>query len=200
MTWQETVAIVLKPFVALENQKIVFNTEGLVDFVFHIGFYGLFLTIFFFYYATLVEGQIVKQQSENVVNSISQSIKAAAPEAFQAFANSLTVEKLNSDDKDTCKKNRKVRRQSFIVFGSIFAFTLLFAASFIFSYYITKSKFGLSGMQFAEVIYINVIIILLIAVSEYSYLTFFARNFRTLDPNFVQYTLLDSIEKKLQNS
>jgi len=190
--------------VVVEGRSAVrFNRAGVGDFVFHIGTIGLLVTIIFFYYATLIEGAIVQKQTTNVVQKLFRDVNAVATteqqKSLAAFASKLKAPSNPQDDIDACTLNQKSRNLALELFLPLFAATVGIMVGFV--AWDLKSTGVYSGANLRDMVkrisYVNLSLFIFIGASEYVFLTFFARNFITLDPNFVKRSVLKGLLEQL---
>ena len=185
------------------RHAVRFNRAGLGDFVFHIGTIGVLVTFIFFFYATLIEGAIVEKQTSNVVQKLFADVNKVATEPQKAklkqFADNLQMPSDPEGDQKVCTTNQKSRNLALEVFLPLLAGSAGFMV--LFSWWDLKSTGSYTGKNLKDLVkriaYVNVALFIFIGISEYVFLTFFARNFITLDPNFVKRTVLTSIIDKL---
>ena len=185
------------------RQAIRFNRAGVGDFVFHIGTIGLLVTVMFFFYATLIEGAIIQKQTTNVVQKLFRDVNlVCTPEQQKqlvTFATGLTVPTNTQDDQDACTKNQASRNMALKVFLPVLAGSA--AIMVLFCWWDVKSTGAYSGAQLGDLVkritYVNATLFVMIGIAEYAFLTCFARNFITLDPNFVKRTVIGSILAQL---
>jgi hypothetical protein len=151
-------------------------------------FVGTFLTIFFFTYASVVEGQIVKQQITFLANDLSQNIKLLPDNAISAIKTeiqNLKTPNFKSTDDEIDTTNNKIIKQTLIVVGSVFAVVLIII-------YILSTK-KLFNFSFMNLVVKNLIILVFIGLTEFVFLNLVARNFISVDPNYVKYYALNKL-------
>jgi ABC-type multidrug transport system fused ATPase/permease subunit len=185
------------------RQAVRFNRAGVGDFVFHVGTIGVLVTFIFFFYATLIEGAIVQKQTSNVVQKLFRDIKAVAtPEQqadLQTFANNFQTTSDPANDEKICTANQASRNLALEIFLPLLAGSVGFTV--LFCWWDLKSTGTFTGANLRDLVkrvaYVNVTLFICIGISEYVFLTLFARNFITLDPNFVKRTVLGGVIKQL---
>lgn len=185
------------------RSAVRFNRAGVGDFVFHIGTIGVLVTFIFFFYATLIEGAIVQKQTTNVVQKLFRDVKAVASDdqkkALATFAQNLSMPSDPKGDEAVCTKNQKSRNLALEIFLPLLAGSAGFMV--LFCWWDLKSTNTFSGPNLRDIVkrvaYVNTSLFIFIGISEYVFLTFFAKNFITLDPNFVKRTVIDSVLKQL---
>lgn len=185
------------------RKAIRFNRAGVGDFVFHVGTIGVLVTFIFFFYATLIEGAIVKKQTSNVVQKLFHDIDSVATphqqDQLRAFATSLNTTGDPTGDEQICTKNQASRNVALQAFLPL----LVGSAGFmvLFCWWDLKSTGTYTGANLKDLIkriaYVNCSLFIFIGISEYVFLTFFAKNFITLDPNFVKRMVITNIVNKL---
>ena len=151
-------------------------------------FVGTFLTVFFFTYASVVEGQIVKQQITFLADDLSQNIKLLpdnAKNAIKTEIQNLKTPDFKSTDDKIDATNNKLIKQTLIVVGSVLAVVLIII-------YILSTK-KLFNFSFMNLVVKNLIILVFIGLTEFIFLNLVARNFISVDPNYVKYYALNKL-------
>jgi hypothetical protein len=149
-----------------------------------------FIGIFFFTYASYVENEIVKVRSEEIINDLTNTILTITPrqqrdELNRIITPYLVPPNLAEEDKKVEESNTKLRKEafSFIVIFFILGFSIFLVLSYYF-------KFSAKRL-----VHKNLIILFFVALTEFCFLTFFAKHYITIDSNFIKYKVLDTIMK-----
>ena len=144
-----------------------------------------FLGIFFFTYAAHVEKNIVKNQSANIINDLTEDLNSILPESDlvklqQISSPYIVAPDLSQEDSDVVANNKILMKKAivvitvFVAIGTACIFLLTRLGSFPIKYVLLR----------------NFIILFFIALTEFCFLTFFAQNYITIDANFVKYKVL----------
>ena len=169
-------------------------SETITNGILHVVLISVFIGIFFFTYASRVEQNIVKERSREIVRDITNDIKTFAPKGSISFlgkiANQIQPPDLREEDKEVEEKNKALLEKATKVLAVLFVVGI--SVSLFLSY-----KYGFS---FKTLLIHNFIILFFVALTEFSFLTFFAQNYITIDSNFVKYKTLDTLIKFGQSS
>ena len=181
------------------------SAEGVCNLILHVTLIALFIALFFFSYGSLVEGVIVRKQCEDIVESLMGNVRAVlTPDELDRLASSLADgskhREATAADDDACLRNRRTRSRALrivmIAAASAAGLVLLLWGVGLLR---NRSKFartvGLTGHQVLDMAMINVIVVTFVAFTEYSFLTFVVRNYRSADPNFVKRQILGALVK-----
>lgn len=162
----------------------------IANIIFHVILISSFLVVFFFRYASKVENQIVQIQSKEIVSDISSDIKLVTPSQYLPIIGKnldIQVPDLSIEDQKVELSNKalydKTVRTIIIIFT--IGILIIFTMSIIF-------KFSMK-----DIFIHNIIILFAVALTEYLFLTYFARNYITIDSNYVKYVALQTINNKL---
>lgn len=147
-----------------------------------------FIGIFFFTYATRVENEIVKVRSEEIINDLTSTFIKITPkeqreEVSRIVGPYLVPPNLQKEDEEVEQSNIQLRKKAFtfIITFVIVGFSVFFLLAHIF-------KFSAKRM-----IYKNLIVLAFVAMTEFCFLTFFARHYITIDSNFIKYKVLETL-------
>lgn len=149
-----------------------------------------FIGVFFFTYATRVENEIVKVRSEEIINDLTNTFIKITPKEQREEINKivgpyLVPPNLEKEDKEVVESNKQLRKKAFtfIITFFVVGFSTFFLLAHVF-------KFSARRM-----IHKNLIILIFVALTEFCFLTFFARHYITIDSNFIKYKVLETLTK-----
>lgn len=149
---------------------------------------SIFIVVFFFTYAAKIEQQIVEERCTEIVDDLT-SVVAQLP---QDYKNMISAEispylvvppSLAAEDSIVEAQNKALLKKA-AIFVSIFVvitFSIIFIMSRVF------------GFSFLEILKGNFLVLLFVALTEFVFLTFFAKNYITIDANFVKQKIVQSI-------
>ena len=155
-----------------------------------------FIIIFFFTYASFVEKNIVKNRCKTIVEDLTGTVKHIIPPEYLKYIqdniSNIKPPDLIEEDKDVNENNNLLMKKSIKILLVILCigFSTVFILHRIY-------KFPLK-----QLLITNLITLLFVALTEFSFLTFFAQNYITIDSNFIKYKIIDVIVKSssyLQN-
>jgi hypothetical protein len=151
---------------------------------------SLFLGVFFFTYAAYIEKEVVKSQMEFLANNISSSIKILGPDITNKFKDIIQdIPPLNLDSADAVVSSMNSSTKYTAIIANIL-FTLLVILGVYYLYTNSDKSFSIT-----HILIKNSILLIFVALTEYSFLTFFASRFITLNPNSVNYNIIYNLKK-----
>lgn len=179
------------------------NTYGICNIILHVSCIAFFIAIFFFTYGSFAEGRIVQKQCENIVESLTGGLNGILTseqlcDLRRHLQTTTSHFHVTEGDKRACRQNRQIKSKALktvgIVLGAAFGVALL---CWLITYIPTSSKivkfFHLPGTRLVDLIIVNILVVVFVAFTEYSFLTFIVTNYRSADPNFVKRELLQSL-------
>lgn len=160
-----------------------FYTHVIISVVFISGF----ISIFFFTYATKVERNIVENQTKSLVNSLTGNISYLVSDntEIKEIVNNLSIKDSKDADERVKDKNKKILKEAVLVVGISSLCLILIVIILIIKYKINWKKLLIT----------NIIILIVIGIVEFSFLTFIAQNYKSFDPNYVKYQIIENLEK-----
>ena len=165
---------------------------AIANLLLHVILISSFLVIFFFTYASKVEEQIVVRQSTALVQDTIQSMTALVPDSVMDdistnLVTKLQVPDMSKEDIAIEASNKELLSSTIKMIGIVFVIgiVVVFAMSRFYRFSMT------------ELVIHNLIIVSFVALTEFSFLTYFAKNYDTIDANFVKYKVLETINNRL---
>jgi hypothetical protein len=155
-------------------------------------FISLFIGFFFFTYGAYIEKEIVKSQMEFLASNVSSSIKILGPGITNKFKNiigNLNLPNLDSADSDVAIKNSLIRLKA-VIANVILIVLVILGVYFLYSY--SDKSFSI-----IHILSKNFIILIFVALTEFSFLTFFVSKFISLNPNSVNYNIIYNLKQFL---
>ena len=177
------------------------TVAGCVNFVLHVCLYALLVAVFFFTYASLVEGVVVERQTAEIVDSFTVDLDALAGSrgAAQLRAALAKVEVPTDPraDAEACAANRTLRSRAFTLTGCCAGAAVVVALGLWgLSYWSAAPAWVvLDTKVVAEIFVVNVVILVFVAATEWAFLTFVGANYRSADPNKVKLSLVDALRQ-----
>lgn len=164
--------------------------ELIITVITNVLFISLFLGFFFFTYVAYIERKVVKSQIEFLGNNILGSINILGPDITKRFKNivyNLQPLNLSSNDSAVYSMNSSIKYTTLI---ANFIFTIFVTIGVYFLYSYSDKSFSIS-----HILIKNLIMLIFIALTEYSFLTFFESRFISLNPNYVKYNIIYNLKK-----
>jgi len=156
-----------------------------------VGIIMAFLGIFFFTYASIIEQNIVEINTNIIVNDLLDIINPLLDNnAKTNIINNIKYPNMDKEDADVNDNNSKIVSSAFISLLIIFIITI--CIGFGISYY-TKNNFW-------EIIGLNLIILICVGLTEYTFLHLIPKKFIAADTNYVRYQIIKDVSEKLDLS
>ena len=152
-----------------------------------VGMIMLFLGIFFFGYASTVEQDIVKINTEIITTDLLNIIEPLIDETTKSnLLLNLEYPDMSEEDKKVLTINNDLVMIASTYLVIIFIISVLLG--FILAY--------LSGNNFWEILGMNTIILVCVALTEFSFLHLIPKKYISADTNFIKYTFLIKMKEK----
>ena len=150
---------------------------------------SVFLGIFFFTYAAKVEQKIVVARSTQIVDDLIVTAKNSIPPAQKELIKNeivpyLTVpDSLEKEDAEVATANKALMKNAFKAIAVFVALCSILVA--IISIFFK--------VPVIDLVKDNLIILIFVGLTEFTFLTFFAQNYITIDSNYVKEKILESL-------
>jgi hypothetical protein len=154
-----------------------------------VGMMTLFLTIFYYYYVLEVEHIMIK---DNITIMISNLIEPVKPFFTQDTINYIQNQLKNTDMKEADASVKK--SNNLIKNESIKIMTIISIVCILIGYVLSRYL----GVNFYNVVKSNLIVLTILAFTEYSFLHMLPSKIITGDPNFVKYKVLVNLKNKIK--
>jgi ABC-type transport system involved in cytochrome bd biosynthesis fused ATPase/permease subunit len=147
-----------------------------------------FISVFFFTYVSKVEGEVVKSQMTNIVDNLSDGSQLLLTPDQQnqigtLIQTNLTVPDMSAEDAEVKANNDALKKKSIKIFGVIILSGL---AILLYLWHTHKLNMG-------EIFKYSIIILLLVALTEYLFVSQISRNYQIVDPNYVRYLIANNL-------
>jgi len=165
----------------------MFSKKEIANIILHVILIATLITVFFFTYATNVEEQIVKNWVDYIVEDLVNDRKILPNDAINALklgVDSIELPDMASVDSEVTEKNKKLLDKVTILIVSV----LIAGLSFV--YFMSKKY----NFDFVSLLKHNAIVLVFVGLTEFCFLTYLAKNFRSGDPNHVKKTLLVALK------
>ena len=151
-----------------------------------------FIGIFFFTYASKVEENIVKKQCSQIIQDLSDDVKIIVPADTLQKIYTQVIPRIQAPD--LSKEDAEVKQKNDVLLKSV---TKLIVAFVGIGLTIVSLLIWIFKIPVKEILISSGVSVLFVAIVEYSFLTFFAQNYRTIDSNFVKMKILENINKNI---
>jgi len=156
----------------------MFNKEEIANIILHVTLISTFIGIFFFTYGSHIEENIVKKQVAFLIEDNKEVASLIPNDSKQKIIDSINNIKLDlaEDDKKAAEQNKKL----LIKAVKILSIVLVIGIAIVWK----MSK--MYNFNFIHLLKENLIILCFVALTEFSFLTFFAQNYLSIDPNIIR--------------
>ena len=189
----------------MESDKLTNNTahafELTSNVILHVCFFSLFVGFFFFVVAARVEKTIVQNQVQGTVQSLVRELKQVLSPtqraALSAQVATLNPPDMKQEDGAVSSGNQKLVRDAFTALGPIFVVGLLVVVAMFLVRRASGKKKGIqknaAGYNLGTLFAHNLLILFFVAVTETLFLFSVAYNYRSLDPQVVKRTIVNTL-------
>lgn len=152
-----------------------------------VGMIMLFLGIFFFGYASSVEEDIVKINTNIVTTDLVNLVEPLLDNSTKSnILVNLEYPNMEEEDKKVSIKNSE------LVMTSSTYLVIIFISSIIIGYILAY----ISGNNFWEILGMNVIILICVAITEFTFLHLIPKKHISADTNYIRYIILLKMKEK----
>lgn len=144
-----------------------------------------FIGSFFFTYGAYIERTVFKQQIDYIVTELVGEFSSLVPQTMvptiRTQINNLVMPDMSQQDAQTAANNNKLLMVALPILFGLALFGLVFAGimSLIFSF------------SFVEILLLNLFALVAVAVTEFVFLTFVGKNYKSADPNYVKKSVFE---------
>ena len=165
--------------------------EIVINVFINIGLISVFIGIFFFTYVSIVEKEIIQKQSEIITTDLISIIKPyiSSKDSIK-LKNNLSAPNMSKEDKEAKESNDKLKNTAYN--NMIFIFSVCIVSSLLLSIYFIKPEHN-----YIYTILINLVLLIIVGLTEYLFLKYILANYIIGDPNYVKYRILKSLKNKL---
>jgi hypothetical protein len=163
----------------------MFNINFVLGVIIQVYVIFVFLTVFFFTYASKKEGEIVKNQVDFVTKDFLATELSLLPDSVKA----MIAEKINTIEPDTSRNktiedsNNEIKAKTTKILVSLGVIILVFTAtSFFLSTRITFFK----DLNLIHILKETAVILFFVALTEFIFLEYFAARFISVEPNLIK--------------
>ena len=148
----------------------------------------VFISLLFFVYGSIIEYDVVISQINNLVNGLTGDIETIATDdeknKLRNFFANMKSPDMTSNDNNIEQSNKTIKDKAIKLISTFVLICLLVSISLTLYY-----KFDL------KYIFLNSFVGLLVVASiEIIFLTFFAKSYQSLDPNYVKSRIINILQ------
>ena len=177
----------LEDIVNSSNSSKKWISHSLADIVLHILLVGCFVIIFFFVYATVVERNVVQDETKEIVEDLSREISVLLTDEQNNYVrvkiNTIKYPDLSDVDQKVAVQNKALMWKSFYV-GCAIVIVCVIAILLL---------WFIGGFSMSSLILHNSVALVSIGLTDFVFLTFFARQYKPSDSSFVKKNILINV-------
>lgn len=162
------------------------NSEEIADIAINVLFVATFLGVFFFTVAAGIEGEVVKDQVKYLVNDFTSNLDMLPDQYLNILRNKL----IQSEQPNLTEIDQKVQESNNDVFSTAMMLLTITLVIGLICVHIASRYYGFDMWHLLKR---NLLILVFIGLTEYTFLMIFGRNYISADPNFVKLTLLNKL-------
>ncbi len=167
------------------------TAKQLASIILTVSAMATFLSIFFFTYGAKIERKVLSEQMGYITNSLLGDFGFLIPNDVKSkIRDNLHKIKLpNLEDAD----NKVNDSNKLIIQNTIKIVVILLTSALLLTY-------GMSvyyDFNYYDVIFITVLSIIVVAITEFTFLTFYGSKYLSADINVVKYKIIDTIQKNI---
>ena len=167
----------------------ILDSHMIINVIMNVGLISIFIAIFFFTYASIVEQDIVKEQTKIVINDLMQLANPfLTDEVKKQIYNNIKAPDLSKEDEEVLNANSKLTMTAYTNLTVVFIISIVLCIVLAYFY-----KHNLLDM-----LKLNLIIVVLVGLTEFVFLHFIPHKFISADTNWVRGKILSSIREKLK--
>lgn len=160
----------------------ILSPPGITNLILGVGIFSVFVCIFYFTYASVVEKNIVIKEIDYLVDDMTENFTNIG---IKLPLKPLKAPDMSDADKSVQDTNNKLIKQATQAIG-ILAGVCVFISILLYYFYRFNIKDILIG---------NFILLLFIALTEFYYSTFIAANYDSVDKNVIKLHILENLRK-----
>jgi hypothetical protein len=169
------------------NNNII-DSHVIINVITFTGFASIFISIFFFTYASMIEQEIVVTQTDIIVNDIMQTITPLlSADQKENIKNNLKIPDNSEADLHSLNSNNALMSDAYtnllMIFGTTMGLSLALSILFKHNYY--------------KILVLNLILLVFIGITEFIFLHFIPKNYIIADTNWVRWKILTDIRSKI---
>lgn len=165
-----------------------YNPEYIANIILHVILISTLITIFFFTYAAKVEEDIVKDQVNFIIEDLTDNINMLPEDKKQIVrdaSNKIVAPDMTELDNKVVDANAKLMKNVMIMVGIVLVVGILIV-------YMMSKKYD---FNFLDLMTHNLIVLFFVFITEFCFITYLGKNFRTGDANFVKKSILSILKE-----
>jgi uncharacterized membrane protein len=148
----------------------------------------VFIGFFFFTYASRVEKNVVETRTKSIIRDLMKDVRALTPEGILKGVSPLVNKTLQPPDmtrvdEKVTENNKELLKKAALTLAILFVIGMVLT--------VVISRY--THIPLKPLFITNFISLLFVAITEFSFLTFFAQNYITVDANYVKKTAIQAV-------
>jgi hypothetical protein len=171
------------------------TAHTVANIILHVVLISCFIAFFFFIYAARsIEPEVITIQVDRTINDMTSDLKAFLTDSQKSAIKSVFATaqppNLSQQDAQVAQNNAILLKKAATYLGLFFVIgiTVVIILSFIYKF------------SFLELLKENILSLVVVAAVEFFFLSFFAKNYRTLDQNMVKLGIVNGIQLYIQGT
>ncbi len=166
----------------------MFISHTIASIILHVVLLATFIGLFYFLYATGIERRVITSQVDRLILDITSDLKIILSDTerqkIAAIFTNLTTPDMSAEDQKAAKSNAELFKKASLVLGLVFVIGIsaVIILSFVYHFSLT------------DMLKESAVILITAAATEFVFLSFFARNYRSLDPNMVKSNVVKAMQ------
>jgi hypothetical protein len=164
------------------------DPKYIANIVMHVVLISTLITIFFFTYATIIEEEIVNIQINNIISDFTEDIDLLPIESIAVIKGSIGLivpPDMSAIDKKIADANDELTKKVIILVTVVVIFSMWFI-------YGMSKKYN---FNFGDLLKHNLIVLVFVGLTEFFFLTYIGKQYRSGDSFFVKKTILTTLKK-----
>ena len=160
--------------------------------ILHIILISTFISIFFFLYAgKQIEPKVITSQVDRVIEELTEDMKIILSDSqkqqLKTIFSNMTPPDMTEEDKKAAESNKQLLKNAAIFLGVTLVVGFIIIAILVF-------KYKIDFKDLKEILIENMVILLCVAATEFAFLSFIAKSYRSLDPNTIKAGLINTLD------
>jgi len=169
------------------NENFI-DSHVIINVITFTGLASIFISIFFFTYASTIEQEIVIDQAKIVVNDLMQTVNPLlTSDQKENIKKNLKVPDNSEEDLESLNKNNALMSEAYISLLIIFAVTMVLSVTLSIIY----------KHNYYRILALNLLLLVFIALTEFTFLHFIPKNYIIADTNWIRWKILTDIKSKI---
>ena len=166
----------------------IFSANGIANITMHVSLIALMIGIFYFTYVPVVEKQVVKREVGDVMDSIANDIHSLIPKedlnALKPIIDQyIQAPNMRKQDAEAAAKNKALMFKAAKYLGILLAVSAVVVLGIWYFY----------GLDMTDLLITNGILLVVVGITYFTFVTFVIKNYRSTDPNFVKRAIVQTL-------